>query len=152
MRRRPDKAGVEQVPNAKKTGRFEPGRSGNPSGRRRGEVKLARLRAGLAECLPAVLQVLQERALGGDLVAVRLILERTLPQLKPAEQCVPLPGMAGTLHQQAEAVTEAISSGVLPPSQGAHLLQAVAALAKLLDIDFEARLQALEGEKNEERS
>jgi hypothetical protein len=68
------------------------GVSGNPAGRKPGSGEVAKLRAGLGQRLPEILEVLVGRALEGDVGALKLVLERVLPALRPASPAVPLPG------------------------------------------------------------
>lgn len=124
---------------------WKPGESGNPKGKPPGSGELQKLRAAMGKRLPAILQAMTARALEGDPVAARLILERTLPALKPTElpQMVKLPD--GTLAEQGRAVLAAVASGELAPSQGVALLGAVGALARIVEIDeLEDRISLLE--------
>jgi len=65
--------------------KWQPGQSGNPSGRPPGTGELAKLRAGIAERVPEILERLTDAALAGDVSAARLLLERVLPPIKPVE-------------------------------------------------------------------
>jgi hypothetical protein len=56
--------------------KFQPGQSGNPAGRAKGSGKVAELRAMLEPHVPAILQVIAEKARSGDLTAARIILDR----------------------------------------------------------------------------
>ena len=51
---------------------------------------MAKLRAGIAERVPDILDRLTEAALAGDVQAARLLLERVLPPVKPVELPVEL--------------------------------------------------------------
>ena len=84
----------------KPAGRWQPGESGNPSGRRPGSGEVAKLRAAIAEHLPAIVAQLVEAAKAGDVQAVRLLLERVIPPVKAAEV--------------AQAASDAISATVPP--------------------------------------
>ena len=129
----------------KQPGRWKAGQSGNPAGRKPGTGEVAKLRASMAEHVPALVAVLLERAMAGDVGAARLLLERTIAPLKAAEQAAPLALPDGTLTEQGRAVVAAVASGELAPSQGAALLASLGTLAKLAEADdLTRRLEALE--------
>lgn len=131
---------------SKKPGRWKPGVSGNPKGRRAGSGELQRLRASIASDVPDILAGLVTAAKSGDVQAARLILERVLPPVKAIEQAVALSlPEGGTLTAQGRAVMSAVAAGTLAPGQGAQLLAAIGTLAKVTEIDeLEARLSKLE--------
>ena len=129
----------------KKPGRWRPGQSGNPAGRRPGTGDVAKLRAAMAEHVPALIKVLLRRALDGDVAAARLLLERTVPALKASEEAAPHTLPDGTLTAQGRAVLSAVAAGDLAPGQGAALLVSLGTLAKLAEADeLEQRISALE--------
>ena len=77
--------------NPQRPGRWKAGESGNPAGRKPGIGAVAKIRASMAEHIPALVAVLLERAKAGDIGAARLLLERTtsampraLPVIVPA--------------------------------------------------------------------
>ena len=122
------------------------GQSGNPKGRPPGAGEVAKLRAAIAGQVPAIIQSLTAAALAGDVQAARLLLERTLPALKPAEQAQALHLPDGTLTDQGRAVLAAVAAGELAPGQGAALLGAIGTLARVAEVDELARrIEALEG-------
>lgn len=124
---------------------WKPGQSGNPKGRPRGSGEVAKLRAAIREHIPGILDALIERAQAGDVQAARLLLERTLPAMRPTEHAQPLALPDGTLTEQGRAVLAAVGAGELGPQQGAQLLSAIGALARVAEIDELAqRLEALE--------
>ena len=125
---------------------WKPGQSGNPRGRPPGAGEVAKLRAAIAGKVPAILESLTAAALAGDVQAARLLLERTLPALKPAEQAQALHLPDGTLTTQGRAVLAAVAAGELAPGQGAALLGAIGTLARVAEVDELARrIEALEG-------
>ena len=125
---------------------WKPGQSGNPKGRPAGSGEVAKLRAAIAGQVPAILESLTAAALAGDVQAARLLLERTLPALKPAEQAQALHLPDGTLTDQGRAVLAAVAAGELAPGQGAALLGAIGTLARVAEVDELARrIEALEG-------
>lgn len=113
-------------------GRFAPGLSANPKGRPRGQSKTTGLRKELSDALPAVLQTVIQLAAMGDLMACRLILERTLPSMRPTDSTVMI-NLSGSLREQGEAVIAAIGAGQITPAVGSQLVGALAAQAKIID-------------------
>ena len=132
-------------------GTFPKGVSGNPLGRPRSESTLLRKR--LAEQGEEVAMVVIEAALRGDMQAAKIVLERICPPLKPTAALVTIelpenPGIADT----ARAIIRHAATGQIAPDVAGQLVQAVAALARVVEIDeLERRLTALEG-KHEGRS
>jgi len=125
---------------------WQPGRSGNPSGRRPGTGKVAALREQINEAVPNIVKAMVERALDGDPAAARLLVERAIPALRPEERPVPvaLPADA-PLADQGRAILAAAAAGELAPSQAVALLSGLSAMAKLVETDeLAARVAALE--------
>lgn len=132
---------------------FKPGQSGNPNGKPKGtKSKYTLMRDALADDLPELLEATKAAALSGDMTAMRLLLERTLPPHKAASAPVLLPELeqADTLTDHARAILSATSKGELPPDIAAQLLGALGTVAKLAEVDeIERRLAELEALHNE---
>ena len=129
----------------KRKGRWKPGESGNPAGRKPGAGEVARLRAAIGDKVPAIIERLTDAALAGDVGAARLLLERVIAPLKAAEEAVPIALPSGTLTEQGRAVLVAVAAGDLATGQGAALLAALGTLAKLTEADeLTRRIEALE--------
>ena len=121
------------------------GTSGNPRGRAPGSGEVAKLRAAIAEHVPAIIERLVGAALQGDVAAARLLLERTIAPLKAAEPAAPLVLPDGSLTEQGRAVLGAVAAGTLAPGQGAALLGAIGTLARVIELEeLERRIAALE--------
>ena len=86
---------------------WKAGQSGNPKGRPAGAGEIAKLRVGIAAHVPAIIATLTAAALAGDVSAARLLLERVIPSLKPAEEAAPVNLPDGTLTEQGRAVVAA---------------------------------------------
>ena len=126
------------------SGRFSPGASGNPTGRPRTES--AALRAALAEHGPAIAAVVIEAAIGGDLQAAKLVLDRIIPPLRAqaAPVLLDLPGPENATATAA-AIIRAAADGELPPDVATQLVAAVGTLARIIEIDeLKDRLESLE--------
>lgn len=132
----------------KKSGKapnWKPGQSGNPAGRPKGTGEVSKLREAIKAHVPAIVERLTAQALEGDVQSARLLLERTIAPLKAVEpsQALALPN--GTLTEQGRAVLAAVAAGELAPGQGAALVSAIGALARVSEIDeLAARVAALE--------
>ena len=128
---------------------WKPGQSGNPVGKKPGTGKIDKLRAALAKELPDVLEALVTQAKAGDTGAIKLILERTVPALRPVDMvtALNLPAVGG-LADQGRVVLAALAAGHLPANQAAGILQGLGNLAKLVELDeLEKRIAALEGKQ-----
>jgi Family of unknown function (DUF5681) len=130
---------------------FQKGRSGNPAGRQRGSHNRSTLAAevlleGEAEALT---RRAIELALEGDTTALKLCLERIVPQRKSRAVCFDLPSI-----ERVEDLGRAIGSVLQAASSGRLLLDEAAALVGMMEskrrimetIDLEQRLRALESE------
>ena len=134
------------APKKKPPGRWKPGESGNPKGRKPGTGEVAKIRAAIADRVPELLAAMMTRALDGDVGAARLLLERAIAPLKAAEQPQALSLPDGTLTDQGRAVLAAVAAGELAPGQGAALLGAIGTLARVAEVDELARrIEVLEG-------
>lgn len=124
---------------------WKPGQSGNPAGRPRGSGEVAQIRAAISDKVPAIMDALLSQALAGDTSAARLLLERSIAPLKAVEPAQPLTLPDGSLTEQGRAVLASVAAGELAPGQGAALLGAIGALARVAEIDeLAARVAALE--------
>ncbi len=137
----------------KRKGRWKPGESGNPAGRKPGNGKIAALRASIAEHLPEVIQQMVLKAKDGDVQAAKLLLDRVIPSLKSAEQPMELtlPQGAG-LAEKGESIIKAVANGSLAPSQGGSLLTSLGAMVRIKEFEeLEQRLTALEEQNVSEK-
>ena len=129
------------------TTKFVPGRSGNPKGRPKGIVdKRAQLRSLIEPALPDLLAKLVDVARNGDVAALRLLLDRTMPTLRSVAEpssfeldtSLPAP-------QAARSVIAAMASGQITPELGKALLSGLELEKRLTTLeDFEARIAVLE--------
>ena len=132
--------------------KWQSGQSGNPGGRKPGTGKIDKLRAALTKALPEVLDALVAKAKEGDTGAIKLILERTVPALRPVDAAAPLNlPVDGGLADQGRAILAALAAGQLPVNQATGILQSLGSLAKFVELDeLEKREAAVEGRHESE--
>ncbi|TSA06540.1 MAG: hypothetical protein D4R73_11105 [Deltaproteobacteria bacterium] len=136
-------------------GQFQPGQSGNPKGRPGGSKHKATLAAqalldGEAEGLT---RKCIELALDGDVVALRLCLERLVPPRKDGPISIKLPAMRapGDAVKVSGAIIRAVARGNLTPSEGEALARMVETHRRTLELEeIERRLTALEAQEGRE--
>lgn len=130
------------------TPKWKPGQSGNPKGRKPGTQYQKRFREVVTDDeLRGLVSTVLTAAKSGDMQAAGLILGRMVPPLRPASEPVhiPLPADATPLDT-ALAVMAATAGGMLSPTDGKMLLDALAAVVKIQEIaDLIPRIEALEG-------
>lgn len=123
-------------------------KSPNPSGRPRGIVdKRTRVTQTLMDDAPAIVRVVIDAALAGDVQAAGLVLSRVAPVLKAQAERMQFEfDPKASVIEQAEAVLTAIASGEVSPDMGKQIIDAISALYGIKQIaELEARLAALEG-------
>jgi Family of unknown function (DUF5681) len=128
---------------------FQPGQSGNPGGKPRGRrndvtVRIEKLLTGSAE---EIAHRLVEKALEGDMVAIKMAIDRLSPARRDRPVNFPLPKLnsaadpAGALAKLAEAG----AGGDLSPEEGANLAKLIEGYLRARErTDFEERIEALE--------
>ena len=149
---------TEPIDDRKKTdnrgqdGRFAPGNSASP-GRPLGRGPVAEMRAVLATDLDKIIDTLKAQALAGDAQAIRIILDRVLPALRPVDMPTALALPAnGTLADQARAVVQAAADGDLAPAQAAQIVTALGGVAKIIETtELMRRIEALEARNTSTR-
>lgn len=128
---------------------FQPGQSGNPSGKPRGARNKATMAAqvlldGEAEALT---RKAVDLALAGDLTALRLCLERIVPPRKdsPVKVKLPILESAADIPAVTRALLDAVAKGQLTPSEAQAVAGLVEVHRKALETEeLERRIAALE--------
>ena len=130
---------------------FKSGKSGNSSGRPRGSfnkttMAVQALLDGEAEGLT---RVAVEKGLAGDLVALRLCMDRILPVRKERPITVALPEVS-TIEGIVEAlgvVTSAVAEGAITPGDAATLAGVLETKRKAIEtLEIERRITAIEAQ------
>ena len=125
-------------------GKFAKGNKASP-GRTPGRSKVTELRDKLAQDIDAVIGIVRKQALAGDQQAIRILLDKVLPSLRPIELPTPLDLPDGNLALQARAVVQAVADGDIAPSQAAQIITALGGVAKIIETtDLLDRITKLE--------
>ncbi|MNP70330.1 hypothetical protein D3C76_1665500 [compost metagenome] len=67
--------------------------------------------------------------------ACRLILERLVPPVKATAEPVQFDLDDSDLPSAAKSILRAIAAGDLPPDQGRHQIEAISAVAKVIEVE-----------------
>jgi Family of unknown function (DUF5681) len=140
----PEKTGRKQADT-----RFKPGQSGNPDGRPRGSrnattLALEALLDGQSETLT---QKAIDLALGGDMGALRLCLDRILPPRKDRPVSFTLPSINSAQDAAAivSSVLTAVASGEITPTDAAEVGKLIDSYVKAYETaELADRLDRLE--------
>lgn len=128
-------------------GRWLPGQSANPAGKKPGTGRVAQFRAAIGEAVPEIIATLIAQAKAGDVQAAKVLMERALPALRPEsmpQALVALPA-GGSLADKGEAIIAAAAEGRIGVNEAAQLLGALGALARTLEFaELAKRIEALE--------
>jgi hypothetical protein len=128
----------------KESTKFKPGQSGNPKGKPKDKTPATLLRKSIADDMPEIIQTLVNLAKGGDVAAAKVLIDRCCPVLKPQAMTINLP-TNGSLAEQGNEIIKATMSGQIPPDIGSQLITALAAQAKIIEIDeLTKRIELLE--------
>lgn len=122
--------------------KFQPGQSGNPAGRKRGQSNrlTEQARQMLKEATPAVLEATISAAKAGDVQAQRLILGLTLPRRIREPIALPALDTLAGVAQALEVLACSAAAGELEADEA----RALAAVAEAAGARLDAERQATE--------
>lgn len=119
------------------------GGKGRPKGRP--DRRTAPFRAAIDKAMPAILDNVIEAAKNGDLAAAKILIDRSLPSLKPIEAARAIPLSGSTLTERAVSVIDTVVSGTISVDEATRLIQSLSSMARILEAgDLTARIEALE--------
>ncbi|MFZ4479690.1 MAG: DUF5681 domain-containing protein [Rhodoferax sp.] len=128
----------------KSSASFKKGQSGNPAGRPPGTSPRARFRSMVDPSMPDLVQTLVQAAQGGDVAAIRVILDRTVPALKPTSDSLQLK-TSGGLSEQGQAIIDAMSRGKCSPDVAQVAMNTLVSQSRLIEqSEVIQRIEALE--------
>ncbi len=125
---------------------FKPGESGNPDGRPKGSKdKRTELRNLLEPHAEDLINKAVELAKGGDTTALKMCLDRLVSPIRAKDEKIIIEGLGGKLSEQGQTVIETMGRGDIAPSDATAVLQALAAQARIIEMDdLEKRIERLE--------
>jgi hypothetical protein len=113
---------------------WKKGESGNPNGKKPGQTARGRFRAQVEAALPEIVDNVLQQARDGDMQAVKLILDRCVPALKPTSDPVALPSPTGaTLADRGMNVLAAATTGKLSADDAAQVMSLLVSQSKLIE-------------------
>lgn len=120
------------------------GRSGNPAGRPPGSTPGAKIREAILKRSDEILNSVIAKAVSGDMMAAKILLDRLTPVLRAQTVPVTLSNHS-VLAEQGKEIIRATVSGEIPPDIGSQLITALANQAKIVEVDeLTKRIEALE--------
>ena len=128
---------------------FQPGQSGNPNGRRPGaRNRTSALALALmdADAEPVILALIKA-ARGGDVAAIRLVLERVapLPRNRPVQFDMPAIETSADLGEAMGAILQAAADGELTPDEAVSIASLIETRRRTIEtLELEQRIAALE--------
>jgi Family of unknown function (DUF5681) len=123
---------------------FKKGQSGNPKGRKPGIALTAQLRDELAPSMPKIINLIKEQAEQGDQNAMKMLMDRFYPALKPQSLPVEIPA-GSNLVQTGNNIINGTLGGQIAPDIASILLAGLASQAKIQEVnELQQRLEAIE--------
>lgn len=128
--------------------RFRPGQSGNPAGRPRGSRNRATVLRDqlLRNDGETLVRVLRDRALGGDVDALKFLVSRILPPAKELPETTALDLLEGSsLSETGREIIQSALRGEITDTRAKELTTALKTISALVETEeLETRLRALE--------
>jgi hypothetical protein len=129
--------------------KFPQGVSGNAAGRPRGiPDRRVQFRDLLDSRAAEIVQTVIDAALGGDMTAAKMPIDKIVPNRRYSDMPVPLDPNSDSLGARADAAICAMVSGAITPSRAEHVTGALLNMAKIREVsDLVARIERIEAER-----
>ena len=123
--------------------------SPNPSGRPKGNATAQKLRELLAEDLEGIIHTLKSLAKSGDVSAIKLIMDKVVPSLRPVSEAIVINSIANdNTAEIGRLIIEATLRGELAPDVTSQLLAGLASQVRIEEYTLlEQRIAQLEAGK-----
>ena len=109
--------------------KFKPGQSGNPAGRPKGTGQAAQLREAIADSLDDIIEAMVQQAKAGDVNAAKMLIDKVLPNIKPAELPAPIAGVTqesgGDYAERCETILAQVERGELTAAQATQAMAVI---------------------------
>lgn len=131
--------------NDKRIGRWKKGESGNPNGRPKSDN--SQMRDKLRQAMPEIIDKLIELAKAGDTHAIKVIMDKTVPNIKPVGASVLIGGLipSDTPENQAKAITSAMAGGLIDTSTAGDMMSVIERQMKIVEVsELAKRVEQLE--------
>lgn len=127
-------------------GRWKPGESGNPSGRRPGAFSHASIRSIVGDKrFEQIINNLADAAEAGDPQAINVLLQRIIAPRRATMEPIEVDLPEGEALERAEAVVAHMAAGALPVDQGKLLMESIIQTGQLKMLaEYAERLERLE--------
>ena len=125
---------------------FKKGESGNPDGRPKGaKDKRTQYRELFDPHADDLIQKAIDLALAGDTACLKMCIDRLVSPFRAKNATVTLDDIEGSLTEKGEKIITAMGNGELSPSDASSMLSALAAQARIIEIEeLEKRVSDLE--------
>ena len=130
--------------------KFTKGQSGNPNGRPKGIVdRRSRYHALIEQHMPDVVNQVVSAAVGGDMTACKMLIDKVLPTVRSMSPAISLPQSGESAATQSCAVIDAMLNGSLAPDQAATIISVITDHVRICELtELEVRLANLEKRNN----
>lgn len=130
--------------------KFVSGTSGNPNGRPAATVTRDNLRQMIKDELPAIIRVVIDKALEGDMQAAKILIDRGLAPLKSQTDTVSFDIASNDkLSDVGQSIIDKLSRGDVSPDAANAVMSALTAQIKIIEsTDLAERITKLEEANN----
>ena len=128
--------------------KFPQGVSGNLAGRPRGiPDRRAQFRDLIVSRAPDVIQKIIDAALGGDMTAAKVLIDKILPNIRYSDVPIRLTATGDSLGERGDSAIGAMVGGEISPAQAAQVTAALLNMSKIREVDdLIARIERLEAQ------